>query len=296
MMGSRIAANLQRAGYSLVVHNRTRAKAETLIAGGAQWADSPRKLGRAVGAGVLFTMTTDRRSLEAVLFGRSGAARGLDPGALVVDLTTIGPGESRSVATRLQALGVHFVDAPVGGSIDAAEAHTLLVYVGGEATDVVRVRPMLEAIGRRVDHFGPAGSGAAAKIVNNLLTTSTMALLGEAMALGDALGLPREPLLSVLGSGGAGSRVLDAKRENLIRNAYPAQFKLSLARKDIRLAERAARDAGLDLTIVRAARRRYDRMSALGRAGEDYSAVADIAGAKGEATSHTRSSEGAADP
>jgi 3-hydroxyisobutyrate dehydrogenase-like beta-hydroxyacid dehydrogenase len=277
MMGSRVAANLQSAGFPLVVHNRTRSKAEGLIAGGASWADSPAAVARAVGTGVLMTMTTDRRSLEAVLFGRSGAARRLPPGALVVDLTTIGPSESRAVAERLALRQVHFVDAPVGGSIDAAERHTLLIYVGGEPADVERARPLLEVVGRRVEHFGPVGSGSAAKIVNNLLTTSTMALLGEALALGDAFGLERQHLLEVLGNGGAGSRVLEAKQENLVRRSYPTQFKLSLARKDIRLAESAARAAGLDLRIVRAARRQYDRSAGLGHADEDYSAVVTAA-------------------
>jgi 3-hydroxyisobutyrate dehydrogenase-like beta-hydroxyacid dehydrogenase len=277
-MGSRIATNLQRAGFPLVVYNRAKAKAEALIAGGARWEDSPSAVGRAVGAGVLFTMMTDRRALEAVLFGRSGALRGLAPGALVVDLTTIGPSESRAVAARLAALGVHLVDAPVGGSVDAAEQHTLLVYVGGERPDVERVRPMLEAIGRKIEHFGSVGSGTSAKLVNNLLTTSTMALLGEAVALGDALGLDRAHLLGVLAMGGAGSRVLDAKQENLLKGAFPTQFKLSLARKDIRLAERAARGAGLDLAIVRAARREYDHAAGAGRGDDDYSSVAAEAG------------------
>jgi len=281
LMGSRIATNLQRAGFPLVVYNRSKAKAEPLIAGGAQWEDTPRAVGRAVGAGILFTMMTDRKALEAVLFGRSGALGGLAPGALVVDLTTIGPSESRAVAARLAAQGVHLVDAPVGGSTDAAEQHSLLVYVGGEGPDVERARPMLDAIGRRAEHFGPVGAGTSAKLVNNLLTTSTMALLGEAAALGDALGLDRAHLLGVLAMGGAGSRVLDAKQENLLKRTFPTQFKLSLARKDIRLAERAARAAGLELAIVRAARREYDRAAAAGHADDDYSSVAAEAGRRG---------------
>jgi 3-hydroxyisobutyrate dehydrogenase-like beta-hydroxyacid dehydrogenase len=279
MMGVRVAANLMRAGHPLVVYNRTAANAEPLLAAGASWAGAPVDVGRRVGDGVLFTMVTDYPALEAVLFGSTGALEGLRPGALVVDLSTIGPDESRSVAARLAGRGVAFVDAPVGGSIDAAEARTLLVFVGGAAADVERARPMLEVIGRRAEHFGPVGAGASAKLVNNLLMATAMAALGEAVALGDAFGLDRGQLLEILALGGAGSKVLDAKRENVRLGTFPARFKLSLARKDLRLAERAARAAALDLPVLRAARGRYDHAAELGRASDDYSAVAADTGA-----------------
>ncbi|HEY3188900.1 MAG TPA: NAD(P)-dependent oxidoreductase, partial [Solirubrobacteraceae bacterium] len=147
IMGSRMAANLRRAGFDVVVWNRTRARAEEL---GEPIADSPRAA--ADGVDVLITMVPDSPEVEAVLFGADGAVEALAPGALVIDMSTVAPSASRRIAERLAEREIHFVDAPVTGSSPRAEDGTLTIMAGGSAEDVARARPLFEAMGELIVH------------------------------------------------------------------------------------------------------------------------------------------------
>jgi 3-hydroxyisobutyrate dehydrogenase-like beta-hydroxyacid dehydrogenase len=282
-MGLPIAERLRAAGDPLVVHNRTREKAEPLVAAGAQWAFTPRDVGRAATGQVVLTSLLDGRAVEKVLFGRQGLARGLRPGALVVDLSTIAPSESRGFSERLAAQGIRYVDAPVGGSVEAARNGRLLVFAGGTAEDVARARPFLERFSRRIEHLGPVGSGAAMKLVNNLLTISYLALAGEALALADRLGLDRSRVVELLLEGGGRSAMLEQKRLALEQRRYPAQFKLRLAEKDLTLIARAAHEVGAEVGIAREVRRLVREGVHSGHAEEDFSAVFEAALARGTA-------------
>lgn len=276
-MGSRIAARLLASGHALVVSARDPAKRQDLVGKGATAARSPAELGRAIGDGVVFVMLRDGPSVASVLFGARGLAVGLRPGALVVDLTTIRPEESREFAHRLAASGVHYLDAPVGGSVDAAAEGTLVFLVGGEPADLERVRPMLARLGRRVEHLGPTGSGAAMKLVNNVLTVGHIALLAEALSLGEGLGLDRAQLLEVLASGGARSAMLDRKRAKLLERRYDPEFRLELALKDLRLIEAAAIATERAVPMTREARRLVAEAKRQGHGAEDFAVVLETA-------------------
>jgi 3-hydroxyisobutyrate dehydrogenase-like beta-hydroxyacid dehydrogenase len=280
-MGAPIAERLRAAGYPLVVHNRTREKAEPLITAGAQWAFTPRDAGRAATSSVVFTSLSDGRAVEKVLYGRQGLAHGLRPGALVVDLSTVAPSQSRRFSERLAAGGIHFVDAPVGGSVEAARNGQLIVFAGGTVEDVARARPFLERFSRRIEHLGPVGAGSAMKLVNNLLTVSYVALAGEALAFSDRLGLDRARVVDLLLDGGGRSAMLEQKRLAFEARRYPAQFKLGLAEKDLTLIGRAARDVGAEVRIAREVRRLLREGLRAGHGEEDFSAVFEAALARG---------------
>lgn len=273
MMGARVASRLQSQGVPLIVHNRDAAKAAPLVAGGARLAERPSAVGRAVGVGVTFLMLTDGPAVSRVLFGRGGLARGLARGATVVDLSTIDPEESRRFATRLADRGVTYLDAPVGGSIGPAERGDLTLFVGGAPEAVEGVRPLLSMIARRIEPMGPTGAGAATKLVNNLLTIDTVAMISEAVALGEAFELPRDRLVAVLRSGGGASTMLESKQANFVDRAYAPAFLLPLARKDLRLIERATKRLGRSAAITREARRLLDAAIALGHERDDFSSV-----------------------
>ena len=166
IMGSRMAANLCRAGFEVHAWNRTRARADELAdAHGATVADTP--AAAAAAAGLVITMVVDSPEVEAVLFGPDGAAEGLGQDGLAVDMSTIAPSASRAIGDRLRDQGVAFLDAPVTGSKPKAEDGTLTIMVGGEAGDYERALPLFEAMGKLVLHVGPQGHGSMVKLINN---------------------------------------------------------------------------------------------------------------------------------
>jgi 3-hydroxyisobutyrate dehydrogenase len=276
-MGAPVARRLLEAGVPLVVHNRTREKAEGLVAAGARWAETPRDVGRAATGQTIFTLLSDAKAVRTVLFGRTGLARGAGPGTLIVDLSTVTPEESRSFAERLSRRGIHFMDAPLGGSTDAAAEGRLLVFVGGSTDDLARARPLLDRFARRVELLGPVGAGSSMKLVNNLLSIGHVALAGEALALVQGFGLDRGRAIELLLDGGGESRMLGLKKEAFLRQEYPTRFRLALARKDLGLIDRAARDAGGSARIAREVRRLFDEAIAQGLGERDFAAVLESA-------------------
>jgi len=276
-MGAPIAERLRAAGCALVVHNRTREKAGALLTAGVLWAFTPRDVGRSATSGVTFTALSDAHALERVLFGRHGLARGLRPGALVVDLSTIAPSQSRGFAERLAPDGIHFMDAPLGGSVEAARNGRLLVFAGGASEDVARARPFLERFSRRIEHLGPVGAGSSMKLVNNLMTLSYVAVAAEALALSDRFGFDRARVVDLLLDGGGRSAMLEQKRVAFEERRYPAQFKLRLAEKDLTLIGQAAQEVGSEVKIASAVRRLVREGVRAGHGEEDFAAVFEAA-------------------
>jgi 3-hydroxyisobutyrate dehydrogenase-like beta-hydroxyacid dehydrogenase len=272
-MGLPLALRLAASGLPVIVYNRTREKAEALVTQGIHWVATPRDLAKSIGKGITFVMLTDGKAVRTVLFGRGGFARAAPPGALVVDLSTIDPEESRANAAKLAERGIHYVDAAVGGSVDQVTDGTVAFFVGGDDPDVARVRPFLERMGRRAVHLGPVGSGTSAKLVNNLLTVGITTLSTEALALAEGLGLDRGKILDVLLNGGGRSSMLERKAPAFQSRQYPTQFSTILARKDLKLIEKAAAREGQSLRMTREARKLLDETIALGRGEEDFSAV-----------------------
>jgi 3-hydroxyisobutyrate dehydrogenase-like beta-hydroxyacid dehydrogenase len=269
-MGSRMARNLRRAGFDVVVWNRTRARAEEL---GEPIAASPRAA--AEGAGVVVTMVVDAPEVEAVLFGDDGAAAGLVPGALVVDMSTIAPSAVKSIAARLAERGIGFVDAPVTGSKPRAEDGTLTIMAGGSADDFRRARPLFEAMGELIVHCGPSGHGAMVKLLNNALAAINAAALAEALDVAETYGLDTERLVEVMSAGSAKSTMLDLKARPMIERDYEPLFKLEHMLKDVRHCLREAEALGERFQLAADAEALYASAAAAGLGEEDFAAVAE---------------------
>jgi 3-hydroxyisobutyrate dehydrogenase-like beta-hydroxyacid dehydrogenase len=276
-MGVPIAERIRAAGHPLVVHNRTRAKGEPLTSAGATWAFHPRDVGREASSRIVVLVLADARAVDRVLFGKSGLTEGLPRDGLVIDMSTISPSESRGFASRLGALGIHYVDAPVGGSVEAARNGKLLAFVGGSEEDVARARPLLDAVARRIEHLGPVGAGTSMKLVNNLVTVSYLALAAEAVSLAEGLGLDRRRTVDLLLDGGGYSRLLEQKRVAFEERRYPTQFSLRLAAKDLKLIGVAAREADREVRLAREAARLVSEGVRAGRGEEDFAAVLEPA-------------------
>jgi 3-hydroxyisobutyrate dehydrogenase-like beta-hydroxyacid dehydrogenase len=269
-MGAPMATRLVNAGHDVTVWNRTAQRTAPFADAGAGVAASPAEA--AAGADFAITMLASPAALGNVLFGPDGLAAALSTGQTLVEMSTIGPDAFRSAVARLPD-GVAAVDAPVRGSIPEATNGRLHVYVGAADEDFERVQPVLKVFGD-VQHVGASGAGAAMKLVVNTTLTASMVAFGEALALGQALGLDQNSMLNVLVDSPIGSTVA-AKRANVETGRYPPNFKLSLAAKDMHLAIAAADDAGAVLDAAEAVSRWLDEAAAEGAGYLDFSAVVD---------------------
>ena len=267
-MGTPMARRLLRAGHDLVVWNRSSERTVTLVQEGAAVAPSPAQA--AVGADFIITMVATPEALEQVLFGTAGLAASLLPGQVVIDMSTVGPDEIRSVSARLPKSAV-LVDAPVRGSVPQATSGRLDIFVGATDEHYERVRPILESLGS-VRLVGGPGSGAAMKLVANLALGAAIVALGEALSLGESLGLERDMLLDTLADSPIGPMV-GAKRTNVESGQFAPTFKLRHAAKDLRLVVEAAAARGRDLKQARANRTWLDEAAEHGAADLDFSAV-----------------------
>ena len=272
IMGWPMAANLARAGFELTVWTRDSAKAERFASEhGAATAATP--AAAASGADAAITMVPDSPQVEAVLLGPDGAADGLDPGALCVDMSTIAPTASRAIGERLAQHGIAFLDAPVTGSRPKAEDATLTIMAGGEQEAFERALPMLEAMGELVVHVGPQGHGSMAKLINNTLAAINAAALGEGLLLARAAGLDADALRRVVAAGSGASAMLDLKAGPMLEGDFEALFKLGQMLKDVRHCLAEARALGLELPLASTAERLYATAADAGHADDDFAAV-----------------------
>ncbi len=255
-MGSRVARRLLDAGHELTVWNRTPAKAAEL---GAPVAANPAEA--AARSELVITMVTDPPALQAVTEGPDGVAAGADEETTVIEMSTVGPAAIERLA---QALRGSLLDAPVLGSLSEAEAGTLSIFVGGEPELFERWRDLLAVLGTPL-HVGSSGSGAAAKLVANTTLFGAIGVLGEALALAQALGLSRENAFEVLAATPMAAQA-ERRRPALESGEFPPRFPLRLARKDADLIA----EQGLDLRLAEAAR---SWLAEAGDGDQDYSAV-----------------------
>src|SRR2546427_378896 len=272
IMGSRMAANLQKHGHSLVLFNRTCEKAEPLIAEGAKWADSPAAL--ALQVEVIFTMLAHPDAVEEAALGEDGFLRYPQPGQMWIDCSTVNPSFSRNMAVEAKAQGVGFLGAPVTGSKGQAELAKLTFWVGGETGDLETYRPLLECMGNRIVYCGGPGTGASLKMVMNQLLGTTMAAFAEGLALGESLGLSREVLFEALLGGPAAAPFLALKRERIENGNYePADFPLRWMQKDLHLAAVSAYETGVSMPLTNVAKEIYRFAIREGDGEKDFSAI-----------------------
>lgn len=267
-MGAPMAARLLDAGHQVTVWNRTPEKAEPLVSRGARRASSPAEA--ADGAEAAMTMLATPEALEEVLFGPEGLEGALAGGGTLIEMSTMGPHTIDRVAGRLGG-DATVIDAPVLGTVPHAEEGTLTIFVGGTEEDLSRWREVLSALGTPI-HLGPRGSGAAMKLVVNSTLGALMTALGEALALADAFGLDQKTVLDVLSDSAIGATTT-SKRDKIETGSYPPNFKLWLARKDLRLVTEEAERAGVRLRVAPEALRWLEAADQADLSDLDYSAV-----------------------
>jgi 3-hydroxyisobutyrate dehydrogenase/glyoxylate/succinic semialdehyde reductase len=272
IMGSRMAANLRKKGHELVVHNRTRQKADALLAGGAIWAPSPADVAKQVK--VIFTMLSKPDAVaETALTGKHGFLNRLAAGSLWVDCSTVNPSFSRLMANEAGQRKVRFIDAPVGGTKGPAEEGQLLFFAGGEQKDVEEAMPLLEAMGKAVFHVGGHGMGTSMKMVNNLILAQAMVAFSEALVLGESLGFSRDMLFQTLLSSPVTAPFLSFKRAKIEAGDFVAEFPLQWMHKDAQLVAETAYETGVALPATNVVKEVYALAVRNGLGEEDFSAV-----------------------
>jgi 3-hydroxyisobutyrate dehydrogenase len=276
--GAHIARNLHRAGLLTAVWNRSADKARALAAElGVHAAASLSDLAAEVDAvGVCVAADADVLAVVGAL------AAGLKPQSLVLDFSTVS-GQTAQRAAEL-VRGSDFLDCPVSGGVEGARDATLVIMVGGAAQAFERARPILNALGKTITHFGPTGSGQAAKATNQIMCAGIIEAVAEAMAFAHAQGLPLNDLVNTLGKGAGSSWYFVHRAPNMIRGSYPAGFKVRLHAKDLTICHDMAARFGVALPVVERVLDEYHELMERGYGDEDISATyrlkAELFGAK----------------
>jgi len=267
-----MAANLLKAGFNLTVWNRTPGRVTPLAAAGAAVAGSPADV--AASCGIVVTCVSDTPDVEEVILGARGIIHGARPGTLVIDCSTISPAATRAIAARLAERGAHLLDAPVSGGSEGAAQGTLSIMVGGDAAQVERAMPVLQAMGRTITHVGGQGAGQMAKLVNQILVVVTMQGVAEALLFAQAGGLDLPQTLAAVGGGAAGSWMLNNRGPQVIRRDWRPGFTVDLQQKDLRLVLEAADEMGIPLPATAQVFQFYRALQQQGLGGEGNHALA----------------------
>jgi 3-hydroxyisobutyrate dehydrogenase len=243
IMGRGMVANLLKAGFDLTVWNRTASRADDLAAQGARIADSPADLASQVD--VIFVCVSDTPDVEQVILGESGVIEGVKSGALVIDHSTISPQATREIAGKLKEKGAAMLDAPVSGGSEGAAKGTLSIMIGGDADQLERAMPYLQAMGKTITHVGDQGAGQMVKLVNQILVVVTQLAVSEALMFAQAGGLDLQKTLDAVKGGAAGSWMLANRGPQMIERDWRPGFTIDLQQKDLRLVLQAADQLGI---------------------------------------------------
>ena len=273
-MGAAMALNIIKAGHEITVHNRSRVKEEPVAKAGARRAGSPKEASR--DAEIIITCVSDTPDVEGVVLGENGVIHGAQPGAIVIDMSTISPSATRRIAAELAKKGIRMLDAPVSGGSEGAQKGTLTIMVGGSAEDVAQAMPVLSAMGKSITHVGPSGAGQFTKAINQVIISGVYLAVAEGMTLGLKAGLDMEKVVQALAGGAAGSWVLNFRSANMIRNEYPLGFRVRLHRKDVAIAMEAARELGVFLPATSLVEQIENGLISQGFGDEDMSAMARL--------------------
>ena len=271
IMGRPMARNLLKAGYSLVVHSRSRGPVDEIVKAGAKAGASPRDV--AAQSDVLITMLPNSPDVELVALGKDGIVEGARSGLILVDMSTISPIVSQKVGKALAAKGVRMLDAPVSGGEKGAIDGALSIMVGGEKAVFDQALPIFQAMGKTITLLGPLGFGGFTKLANQIIVAVNLTALAEALTLGRKAGLDRELLLTALAGGLAGSKCLDQKKPNYLANTYNPGFKIDLHFKDLGLIMESARALGVPLPTTAVVQELFSALRVKGRGGLDHSGV-----------------------
>jgi len=274
LMGKSMAGNIMKAGFPLVVHNRSREVVEELQAEGAKTAKSPAEVAEQVD--VVFTNLPDSPDVELVTLGPGGIIEGAHQGLIFVDNSTIKPATARHIAERMGKKGVLCLDAPVSGGDIGAQQGTLAIMVGGPNQALEQVRPILEAIGKTITHVGDTGAGQIAKAANQIMVAAQMVAMGELLIFARKSGADPQKVVEAIQGGAAQCWTLDVKPERLFAGNRSPGFKAYMQAKDLGIVLDTAREYGIPLVSAAVHNQLYNSMLEMGLAEQDNSAVIGV--------------------
>ncbi|MFD1179034.1 NAD(P)-dependent oxidoreductase [Paenibacillus puldeungensis] len=273
-MGAPMASNLLKKGFEVTVYNRTAAKCEPLAKLGASVAASPKEA--AVKADIVITMVSNDSSIADVYEGEHGVLAGIRPEMTVIDCSTISPSLVHKLAEQVSALGASFLDAPVTGSSPAAIDGTLVFMIGGSKETLDNTRDIFEAMGKKILHMGPNGSGSVAKLAHNTIVGINNLALAEGFAIAAKSGLPADAFLELVQLGSAGSKAAELKGRKIIEHDFSNQFSLALMLKDLKLAASLTDGSGIPSPMLNLAKSLFQAGQAEGYGEEDLSSVVKL--------------------
>jgi 2-hydroxy-3-oxopropionate reductase len=270
IMGRPMAGHLCGAGHELYVFDHKPAP-PALIGQGARQCQSSRAV--AEQAEIIITMVPDTPHVAAALFGTDGVAEGLSPGKIVVDMSSISPLETKDFASRINALGCEYLDAPVSGGEVGAKAASLTIMVGGAESTFRKVKPLFELMGKNITLIGGNGDGQTCKVANQIIVALTIEAVAEALVFASKMGADPAKVRQALMGGFAASRILEVHGERMIKRAFDPGFRIELHQKDLNLALSAARQAGISLPNTASAQELFNACAARGGKTWDHSAM-----------------------
>lgn len=271
VMGKSMAGHLLEAGYPVSVYNRTKSKADDLVARGATWVDSP--AAASVDADVVITIVGFPADVQEIYFGSEGVLKTMQPGGLVIDMTTSSPVLAKRIASVASEKGIFVLDAPVsGGDLGAKEAR-LSIMIGGDDASFERAKPLFEVMGKNIQLQGPAGSGQYTKMCNQIAIAAGMVAIAESLAYAKSAGLDSKKVLASIETGAAGSWSLSNLANRALDGNYDPGFFVKHFIKDMGIAIESATEMGLTLPGLNLAKELYDRVAADGGADDGTHAL-----------------------
>jgi 3-hydroxyisobutyrate dehydrogenase-like beta-hydroxyacid dehydrogenase len=271
IMGTGMVENLLAKDIGVSLWNRTQERAQPLVDAGAVWCDSPADVARR--HDVIAICVSDTPDVEAVVFGPEGVAEGLQADGLIIDHSTISPETTKAFASRLRDASAHWLDAPVSGGSEGAKRGTLSVMVGGDAPQLDRAMPFLEAVGSTITHVGPTGAGQLVKAVNQALVVVNQLAVSEALLLAQAGGLDLEATLRAVEGGSAGSWMLSHRGPQMIVRDWRPGFTIDLQQKDLRIVLETADALGVPVPGTSLVFQLYRSLQARGLGSEGNHAL-----------------------
>jgi 2-hydroxy-3-oxopropionate reductase len=271
IMGKPMAEQLVKAGHTLYVYDVVPQAVADLKAQGAVACASSREV--AEKTSVVILIVPDTPHVEAVLFGKDGVAEGIQKGSIVVDMSSISPIATKDFATRLKAMGVEMLDAPVSGGQVGAQSATLSIMVGGSEAVFAKIKPYFELMGKNIVLVGGNGDGQTCKVANQIIVALNIEAVGEALLFAAKAGADPVKVRQALMGGFAHSRILEVHGEKMLKRTFQPGFRISLHQKDLNLALEAARKMGLSLPNTATAQELFNSMAAHGGSDLDHSAL-----------------------
>jgi 2-hydroxy-3-oxopropionate reductase len=274
IMGKSMARNIMKAGFQVIVHNRSRQSVDELVSEGALEAHTPAEVAEQVD--VVFTNLPDTPDVELVALGENGILHGAHEGLIYVDNSTIKPAATRMIGERLSKYGVSMLDAPVSGGDIGAKEGTLTVMVGGSEEALKTVMPVLDAIGKMITHVGGLGDGQIAKAANQIMVAAQMVAMGELLILAQKTGADPEKVVQAIRGGAAGCWTLENKPQRLFNGNRQPGFKAYMQAKDLGIVMDTAREYGVSLPSSAVNAQLFNAMLEMGMRELDNSAVIGV--------------------